>query len=222
MTNFVFHGDDQLASRQALNQAIKIERGRGVGEVIRLDASNLGETELRQALESHSLFGQEKLVVVDKLPVKLIDILAHHSGLPPVFIWADKILTVRELKQLPNFTPKLFKVPALMFKFLDALRPDHPQAILSLYLELNQSQPTEAIFYFLHRRISQLIQAKDSPQELKLADWQKARLSSQAHHFSLDQLLSLHRQLLEIDDLHKTGATILPLSHTLELFLLNL
>lgn len=210
--NFLFYGDNHLASRQALNQAIKTEQGR---EVIKLDGSKISDTDLRQALESQSLFGQDKLVVIDRLPIKLIDILVQHQGNTSVFIWHDKVLTPAQLKKLSNFKPQLFKIPAVIFTFLDKLD------IHSFHQAL-KTDSTEQIFYMLHRRISQLIQAKDSPQELKLADWQKSRLTHQAKRFTLDQLLTLHSQLLTIDISIKTGRNFLPLDRTLELWLLNL
>lgn len=209
--NLLFHGDNHPASRQALNQAIKAERG---GEVVKLDGTKIIDTDLRQALESQSLFGQEKLVVIDKLPLKLIDILSHHQG-ASVYIWHDKTLTPAQLKKLSNFKPQLFKIPAAIFTFLDKL--DLP----SFHPTLQANSP-EQVFYMLHRRIAQLIQAKDSPQELKLADWQKSRLINQAKRFSLDRLIDLHAQLLDIDVTLKTGRNFLPLDRTLELWLLNL
>ena len=121
MTNFLFHGDNQLASRQALHQAIakqqapliKAEQGRGVPEIIRLDGKTITETDLRQALESQSLFGQAKLVIIDKLPTKLIATLAPYQADTPVFIWHNQALTPSQLKKLSNFTPHYSKFPRL-------------------------------------------------------------------------------------------------------------
>ena len=86
------------------------------------------------------------------------------------------------------------------------------------------SNPCFEVWLFLHHAdlSLQLIQAKDSPQQLKLADWQKSRLMTQAKRFTLDQLLTLHFKLLTIDEAVKTGRNFLPLNRTLELFLLNL
>lgn len=212
MVNLIFHGDHTSVSRQALNQAIKAEQGR---EVVRLDSSKITETDLRQALESQSLFGQAKLVVIDKLPVKFVDILAQYQGNTSIFIWHDKALTSAQLKKLSNFKSQPFKIPAAIFNFLDQLN------ISTLHQALKTDAP-EQIFYMLHRRVAQLIQAKDSPPQLKLADWQKSRLINQAKHFTLDQLLTLHSRLLTIDISIKTGRNFLPLDRTLELFLLNL
>ena len=93
--------------------------------------------------------------------------------------------------------------------------------IILLHQSLKASAP-EAIFYLLHRRISDLIKAKDAPQGLKLAPWQTSRLTSQAKHFTLDRLLNLHVQLLQIDTSIKTGTSPIPLDHALELFLSEL
>lgn len=208
----IFHGDHTAASRQALNQAIKVEQGR---EVVKLDGTKISAPDLHQALESQSLFNQARLVVIDRLPVKLLNVLASYQGNTLIFIWHDKALTPTQLKKLPNFTPHLFKIPATVFKFLDHL------TISTFHQALTTNTP-EQIFYLLHRRISQLIQAKDTPTDLKLADWQKIRLINQGKLFSLDQLVLLHQQLLDIDLSHKTGLNVLPLDRTLELWLLGL
>lgn len=213
MANLIFHGNYTAASRQALREATR-KIGQGI-EMIHLDGTKIIDTDLRQALESQSLFGQEKLVVIDKFPTKLIDILAGYQGKTPVFIWHDKALTPTQLKKLNNFKPQLFKIPAAIFTFLDKLD-------ISNFHHALKTDSVEQIFYMLHRRVAQLIQAKDSPQELKLADWQKSRLINQAKHFTLDQLLTLHSQLLTIDISIKTGRNFLPLDRTLELWLLNL
>ena len=224
MANLIFHGEHTSASRHALNQALKAEQtrpltpersdgGRG-REVVRLDGGKITETDLRQALESQSLFGQEKLVVVDKLPLKLLDILSQHQG-APVLIWHDKPLTPTQLKKLPNFKAQIFKIPAAIFNFLDTLN-------MTTFHQALKQDSVEQIFYMLHRRISQLIQAQDTPADLKLADWQKSRLINQSKRFTLEQLLKLHTQLLEIDATIKTGKNFLPLDRTLELLLLKL
>ena len=96
------------------------------------------------------------------------------------------------------------------------------QLTINSFHQAVKTNTPEQIFYLLHRRMAQLVQAKDAPQTLKLADWQKSRLINQSKRFTLDQLLNLHSKLLDIDISIKTGKIFLPLDRTLELWLLNL
>jgi len=77
------------------------------------------------------------------------------------------------------------------------------------------------VFYFLSRRISQLIQAKDR-HDLKGAPWQIGKLKSQAKAFSLKQLINFHQKLIDIDFKIKSGQTDISLASQLDLLLLTI
>jgi DNA polymerase III, delta subunit. len=60
----LLHGDNQLESRNELNRLIS---GAESKELIRLDGEKTSLNEIVQALESSSLFGMEKLVIIENL-----------------------------------------------------------------------------------------------------------------------------------------------------------
>lgn len=224
--NLILHGDNVVISRQKLTEQIKANQAK---EIIRLDGKKLDQTQLIQALESQSLFGDEKLVVIENLLTRqrskekdqLIAIIADPSQQTPVILWEPKEATKPNLNKLKNFQATLFKTPASIFKFLDSFRPGSAKLLLNLVHNQLKTETPELIFYMLSRRVSDLIIANDpkSIPLLKGAPWQKTRLISQAKAFTQDQLLALHRQLLKIDESIKTGTNILPLASQLDLML---
>ena len=59
----ILHGDNLVASRQLLIEKIKPFKARNA-EVVKLNGAKVDLTEIQQALESQSLFGLERLVVI--------------------------------------------------------------------------------------------------------------------------------------------------------------
>lgn len=225
--NTILHGNNIVVSRQNLSRLISEAKQSGVKEVIHLDGLKLSETSLRQALEAQSLFGSDKLVVIEKLLSRprskekstLIQVLSQTKT--STLLWEPKQVTQPNLKPLKNHQVQLFKTPPAIFKFLDNLKPGNSKFLLTTRHNGLRNQVPELIFYMLSRRVSDLIIASDknSDQLLKAAPWQKGKLKSQAQSFTASQLLSLHEELLTIDKSIKTGQSLLPLSSQLDLLL---
>ncbi len=211
----IFHGDNYVLSRQALNQSL-------TQTPERFDAKHLTEETLTQALESNSMFKDDKIFVIEnlltsprsQLKEKLIKIILNNAG-QNIFLWEKKALSPAVKKQFAKAAIKEFKLPASLFNFLDNL------TLKNFHLAL-VNNPAELIFYLLHRRISQLIQALDDPTSLKGAPWQLGKLKNQAKKYSLDQLLNFHQKLLTLDEQVKTSQTVLSLTGCLDLLLLEL
>lgn len=211
----IFHGDNYVLSRRALNQSL-------TKTPERLDAKNLTEERLTQALESNPMFQIPKIFVIENLlslphsqtKENLIKIVINNSA-SEIYLWEKKALSPTLKKQFVKAVIKEFKLPASLFNFLDDL------TLANFHLALINN-PAELIFYLLHRRISQLIQGKDDPNSLKGAPWQIAKLKNQAKKYSLDQLLNFHHQLLTLDEQLKTSQGILSLAGCLDLLLLEL
>lgn len=211
----IFHGDNYVLSRQALNQSL-------TQTPERFAAKGLTEETLTQALESNPLFQIPKLFVIENLLTlprsknkeQLIKIVLNNAD-SEIYLWEKKPLTPAVKKQFAKATVKEFKLPASLFNFLDDLTlTNFHQALIN--------NPAELIFYLLHRRISQLIQALDDPGSLKGAPWQLGKLKMQAKKYSLDQLLNFHQKLLTLDEQAKTSQNILSLAGCLDLLLLEL
>lgn len=225
----IFHGDNFVASRQALNHLLDSLKSTTPNLTLnRFEAKKTQVEDLAQALESASLFGHDQLVIIENLlslprssqKSTLINILLKNLD-KHLIIWEKKSLSPSLKKQFSSATLKEFKLPSIIFKFLDSLKPGQVKTSLQLLHQCYQKDAPELVFYMLCRRVSQLIQAKDS-QSLKLAPWQKAKLKSQVQNFTLKKLLSLHRQLLDLDYHLKTGQTDLSVSTQLDLLLATL
>ena len=175
------------------------------------------------------MFDNQKPIVIENLlslprskdKQVLIDIVLNNND-KDVYLWDKKTITPAVKKQFSNAKIQEFKAPKLVFKLLDLLKPKNPSNFLVLLHQTLGTEPTELVFYFLHRRVSQLIVALDSPRELKGAPWQVGKLKSQAKQFNLKQLLRLHQDLVKIDFKIKSGKAVLPLASQLDLLFLNL
>ncbi|MDZ7587094.1 MAG: hypothetical protein U0946_05010 [Patescibacteria group bacterium] len=211
----IFHGDNYVASRQSLNQSL-------IQTPDRFEAKHLSAEILTQALESNPLFQTPKLFVIENLLTlprsknkdQLIKIVLNNFE-QNIFLWEKKVLTPAVKKQFSQATLKEFKLPASLFAFLDAIS-------LKNFHQALVNNPVELIFYLLHRRTAQLIQALDDPSSLKGAPWQLAKLKTQLKKYKLAQLINFHQQLLTLDQQVKTGQTSLSLAGHLDLLLSKL
>jgi len=231
----IFHGDNISASRSTLNNFIDQAKSKSDSslEILRLDGTKLQPEELIQTLESNALFAVNRLIILENLfsqiksknKNKLIEyFLSQEFSEKSVILWERKSITPAILKKLAklNAQIQLFKTPPVIFKFLDSFKLNNQKIVLSFYHQCLKDNPAEMIFYMFHRRLSQLIQAKDEKYQLKGAPWQINRLKSQAKSFDLTQLLKFHSQLLQIDYQIKTGKNITPLSTQLDFFLMDI
>ena len=229
MTTSIFiHGDNRIASRNALNQEIAKSRSQGTEEVIRLSGEEMVLTDLIQAVEAKSLFPGNKLVVIENLlgrrPSKekdrLLDYLKTTSLQTPIIFWEPKSATVAQLKALPkNLREMLFKVSPKIFAFLDALSPGNFKTMLRLYHQCLESETPEMVFYMMTRRISQLLMSVLPAQtgNPDASDWQMRRLVGQSKKFTKESLMAIHEKLFAVDRSIKTGKNFLPLGSLLDL-----
>lgn len=243
----ILHGDNILASRKALESA---KLAASEKEIIKLEGKKTDLPLLKQALEAKSLFAENKLVVVEDLITdnrkqiteNVINYLIEGKFDADLVLWEGKPLPIGILSKFKKAGDKktgyikiqLFKQPAVIFKFLDSIKPKNIKEMLtSLKRSIEVSQP-EIVFYMLVRqfRILLAVKAKEKDrtiernndiEELKrLAAWQLGRLKIQASHFSLEQLLKIYKELLIIDYQIKTGKSALDLTKRMELFIMSL
>lgn len=225
----VLHGDSFVASRNHLNQLVSEHKLKENSETIKLQAKQLNLETLTQALESQSLFGNQKLVVIENLLTlprskqkdQMIDLVLNNQA-ENLLLWEKKAITSAVKKKLVKARVQEFKAPKVIYSFLDSLKPSTPKISLNFFHQAIAKDAVELIFYLLSRRIAQLIQALDDPASLKGAPWQLGKLKSQAKAFSLEQLLKLHQNLLNLDYQIKSGQTPLSLTTHLDLLLANL
>lgn len=223
----ILHGENTVLSRHKLigfTQNFK-------GEIVRLEGGKLSLTDLKQAVESSSLFGQKRLVVIENLftrrpsadKEKLLKYLKEQKS-TNLIIWERKTIDGRSLISFKFAQIEKFVIPAIIFKFLDSLSPQNKAKTLFLCHQILRQEPPEMIFYMLTRRIRNLLIVKDLGEKglEKMAPWQKAKLARQAKQFNLKQLLFFYQNLLKIDWQQKTGRAPMPLVSQLDLLIASL
>ena len=224
----IIHGDDTVTARNHLNDELEKAQSSSAG-VYRFDARDLDLTKLTQVLEGMTLFGLQPMIIIEgifSLPKSknkdnLIEFLTKYQD-RQIILYENKALTATVIKPFKKATVSSHKPAAIIFTFLDSLKPGSAPRSLSLFDQLeNANQPPELVFAMLVRQVRLLIQALD-PSTLKGAPWQKSRLISQASAFGERGLLKLHHDLYHIDKQLKTGVNPLPLSTQLFTLLASL
>lgn len=210
----ILHGDYQEASRAVLLRFLEKNRDK---EIRRLDNRSISEDTLVQVTESSSLFGGGRVVVLEgvftslgrkqKLSETYAAILSRNAGEADIVIWEPKELSPATLKRIGQASVTVFKLPALIFKFLDAITPGGAPITIPLLADILRTEPAEIVFSMMLRRVRMLIQCRDNMTPSGLQGWQAARLTRQSASFTMDQLLELHDRLYHMDSSIKTGAS---------------
>ncbi len=213
----ILHGENIVQSRKRLTEILEKSRKEGT-EIVYLDGTKVTITEVRSALESGSLFGESKLVVIENLKEKpeILTYLKKGKFDNDLILWEQKEIK-REI--LPGAEMEVFKLTPLIFSFLESLKPGSVKESLRLLSELKKGEEPEMIFYMLVRQFRNLILARDlgAPGLSEMALWQQKKFLKQAENFNLEQLLEIYRKLLEIDFAQKTSTDPFNLSSRLDL-----
>lgn len=237
---YLFHGDNNLASRNAYYATARRLKGQFPhAELLRLNGNKLTETELIQALEAPSLLGISRIIRIEGLlsrrkskeKDKLIKRLAEQhlqSTDYSLLLWEAKPATpstLKKLKALKDCRIQEFKLSKFLFKFLDSLRPQNGKQLSLLLHKTLETDPPELVMFMLVRRITELLLAVgggSTALDGVRFDWQKAKLRRQAQAWKFAILLKIHRRLLEIDEAIKTGSTPADLTTHLDILLASI
>ena len=223
----ILHGENNLLSRQKLNQEIDNFKLKTQGEILRYDGQNINLIDLKQSLESPSLLNDNYLIVLENLfsgrtskeKQKIIDYLK--KSLPKnLIIWEGKKIDGRILISFKGQNLR-FDLDPVIFRFLDSLTPGNTKNSLSLLHQCLTQDSPEIILFMLQRQIKYFIIAVDLGQKgLTMMDsWRAQKLSQQAKKFTLVRLMKIYRQLLKIEAEQKTGRTPFNLASQLDLLI---
>ena len=230
MTLFIFHGDHHLQSRQALYRQLDKLKQQG-HQHHWLIGDKLTPAQLEVSLRSQNLFLEEDLVIENLLsrPTSkdkqaCLNLIDQYQGSKHIFLWEKKLISATTLKRLNNQHPQIqqFKIPLLIFKFLDLISPQTKTQSLQQLHQLSLQESPNFIFAMIVRRLGQLIIAHSNPEQLQGKPWQTQKLIRQARTWTLPQLLKFHYQLVQLDLQLKTSQTPLDLIDQLDLLLLEL
>jgi hypothetical protein len=232
------HGDNQVESRDKL-QELKSEAREKDFEILSIDGNNnIAITDVIQSIEAGSLFSAAgKLVVIENLlssrknNINIWDYLKAEEFDVDLVLWEPKKIDGRKLlwiKKRKRGKVEEFAYPKLMFKFLESIGTHLKENTLSLFNELVKTQPVELVYYMIVRQLRMLLLVKSDSKDAgvketkRLQNWQITRLKQQSANISLKELKNYYRTLMYIDYQQKTGRAALNLKQTLDIFLTTL
>lgn len=225
----ILHGDNDSALHLDLFARLKAAKEKGI-DVIRLDGKKIEVSSLETAIGTDALFAIAKLVVIDgllSLPKGqhkngLIDWITTHDAVDVNLILIEKkVLTAAQLKAFPKAKAVIFKLPAVLFQWLETFGTLPPDQALELFHQVLAREDVQLAFIMLIRQVRTLLAfaadgSYDGPPFLR------GKVASQARFFSKEKLLALHSRLLIIDSEQKTGKDSLSLVQNLDLLLVSL
>lgn len=223
----IIHGDNISKSRLKLTKIIDSLKNQNK-DIFSVTAKTLTASLLEEALGETSLFGGDKVIVIEELhslpesAKKKQFIAALATSDQEIVLWEKRLLTATMLKKFPHADVEAFKASSLLFQWLDSLGVSKDKK--QLLSDLHQIVKDESAFFcftMICRQVRLLISALDDGQ-LKGAPFIVQKLKKQARSFTLDQLLVFHSKLVEIDYKQKRSLSKLSLEQELDMLVLSL
>ncbi len=228
----IIHGDATNESREYF---LKIRTT--FQNLLSLEGQNITADVLINFFSGGNLFFEEKNLAIENLLSKnkagknldeLVAILNEHEGKSNIIMWEEKEVSQKNLSLFPKASIQIFKIPKLIFNFLDNLKPGNGENLIVVFHKLLENAPVEIILYMMVRQFRFLIAVSssdksDTIEELgKMALWQKGKLERQAVFFGQGRLINLYDKLYDIDLSGKTGALSMPLASAIDFLLLDI
>lgn len=228
----IIHGDSADESREYF---LKIKTT--FQNLVFLEGQNIAGEDLMNFFSGGNLFYEEKNLAIENLLSKnklgknldeLIAILNEHEKKSNIIMWEEKEVSQKNLNLFPKAQVQVFKIPKLIFNFLDNFKPGNGKSLIVAFNKLLENTPVDIILYMMMRQLRLLIAVSsedksDTIEELqKIAPWQKGKLERQAGFFDPDNLINLYHKLYSIDLSSKTGALPVPTAHAIDFLLLDI
>ncbi len=228
----IIHGDSTDESREYF-----LKTKAAFQNLFSLDGQNITKENLINFFEGGNLFYEEKNLAIENLlsrnkPGKnldqFIEILNGNEKKSNIVIWEEKEISQKNLNLFPEAQVQIFKIPKLIFNFLDSLKPGNGKSLIVVFHKLLENTPIEIILYMLVRQLRLLIalSSEDKTDEIeeiqRIAPWQKGKLERQATFFERNKLTNLYHRLYNIDLSAKTGTISTPLTNAIDFLLLGI
>ncbi len=162
------------------------------------------KTSFKEALSETSLFEEDVLYVCEGASKRgesdweWISKNAASSASSILFTFGETI-PVKIKKLLPSDTKlEEFKVPVIIFQFLDSLTP-HNKACLPLLKKVTATEPVELVFSLLVTHLRDMYWVLTDPNSYAGPDWKKGKITSQARKIGLENLTKAFDELSRID-----------------------
>lgn len=200
----IYHGEDELKSREALNAII----GK-LPTYTKLDANEIDLAKLRQLTENSDLFGDSPTIVIyglfsltaSKKKDSLISFLVANQA-KNIILYEDKPIHALTLKKFNQAKVNLFQPPKVIFSFVENLRGGKAELAMKDFRQLIDKYDTDPYFVFamLIRQFRLMLSADNLPA------WMKNKIQIQKKSFvSEEKILALYQKLYFIDKRLKTS-----------------
>ena len=206
MKIIILHGDDERRLYERLTKFVDSAKGRS-WEVAYLDDPSLS---LEEQLSSSSLFGAERFFVIrdiSRLGKKELGWIAKKSKDLPgnLIIYHEGYVPQGILKALPDAKVEEFKLPVILWNFLDGLYPGNSERSIKQFHKLIENEAPEFIFTLIAKLFRDLYWVKVDEKSLPYPSWRIGKLNLQSSKFSPEQLIDIIFHLAEIDIKVKTS-----------------
>ncbi len=199
MKIIILHGEDINKSYERLKKFID-EAKRRDWEILYDDLSI-----------TPSLFGADRLTVIRDYKLINAKALKSLSKIPGTLVfYHEDVLPQTFLKLLPTDVKKEeFKLPKLIWTFLDSLYPKNSAKSIKLFHEIIQRDPPEFVFSLISKLFRDLYWVKVDPKSVPYPSWRTSKLKVQSSKCSEEQLVKIIDTLAKIDVDVKTGKAYL-------------
>jgi hypothetical protein len=202
---YIFHGDNQFDSRQALN---KLLEEYSQYDQLKTDSKNIDLARVNLFLQSSSLFAQNKVLIIENffsanksIIDKLIKVVKDSNDID-LIIWQDKALNATQLKTFPQSKVQLFTLSNKLFGCLNAVRPKNLNGFIPLYKEVLKMGLYDLFLYLIKGNLRR-----------QLTTYSK---------FDQTKVKNSYLQLIELDYQNKSGQLSIPKEIALERIVMNL
>lgn len=230
----IIHGDNTSLSRNYFRELKKKYK-----DLVSFDVGKITITDLVQNIEGSGLFGETKTIFIEEFLTKLtktnkeskeiLDFIIKNAKSSTFVLWESKEILKSDLSKFRDAIVKIFKLPKIIFLFLDNLRPNNSKNLLNLFHQaIDMGIKEELILFMIQRQIRLLLALSDPSKDvsidelLRLAPWQMGKLSGQAKLFNVSDLKKVYRKIYEIEIGQKTGTLPLSLSQSIDFLLLEM
>ncbi len=200
----IYHGEDELKSREALNAFID-----KLPSYTKLEASELDIAKLRQLTENSDLFGDSPAVIIyglfsstaSKKKDSLIAFLLANQD-KNIILYEDKPIHALTLKKFNQVKINHFQLPKVIFSFVENLRGGKGELANKDFRQLIDKYDTDPHFVFamIIRQFRLMLGADNLPA------WMKNKIQIQKKSFqSEEKILRLYQKLYFIDKRLKTS-----------------
>jgi DNA polymerase III delta subunit len=206
MKIIILEGDDERKLYERLTKFVEIANGRS-WEVAYLDDPALS---IQEQLSSTSLFGNERFFIIRdiaRLGKKELEWISKKSKDLPgnLIVYHEGYVPAGILKALPDAKIEEFKLPVILWNFLDGLYPGNSAKSIKQFHQIISREAPEFIFTLIAKLFRDLYWVKVDDKSLPYPSWRMGKLKSQSSKFTPEQLKLIISTLAEIDINVKTS-----------------